>query len=98
MAILDKGIGLVEKDISAEDTFSDGIYVEGDFSFSISGTFVGTVTVQRSFDAGSTFRDVDSFTAPIETAGYDGELIVVYRAGIKTGDYTSGTASIRIGR
>jgi len=98
MAVLDKGIGLVEKDISAENTFSDGIYVEGDFSFSISGTFVGTVTVQRSFDAGSTFRDVDSFTAPIETAGYDGEPIVVYRAGIKTGDYTSGTASIRIGR
>jgi hypothetical protein len=98
MAVLDKGIGLVEKDISAENTFSDGIYVEGDFSFSISGTFVGTVTVQRSFDAGSTFRDVDSFTAPIETAGFDGEPIVVYRAGIKTGDYTSGTASIRIGR
>tara|TARA_R100000030_G_scaffold98129_1_gene87743 strand:- start:143 stop:439 length:297 start_codon:yes stop_codon:yes gene_type:complete len=98
MAVLDKGIGLVEKDISAENTFSDGIYVEGDFSFSISGTFVGTVTVQRSFDAGSTFRDVDSFTAPIETAGFDGEPIVVYRAGIKTGDYSSGTASIRIGR
>jgi len=98
MAVLNKNVGLVEKDISAENTFSDGLYVEGDFSFSISGTFVGTVTVQRSFDAGATWRDVDTFTAPTETAGYDGEPIVVYRAGIKTGDYTSGTASIRIGR
>ena len=98
MAVLDKNVGLVEADISAENTFTDGLYVEGNFSFSISGTFVGTVTAQRSFDAGATWRDVDTFTAPIETAGYDGEPIVVYRAGIKTGDYTSGTASIRIGR
>ena len=98
MAVLNKNVGLVEKDISAQNTFSDGLYVEGDFSFSISGTFVGTVTVQRSFDAGATWRDVDTFTAPIETAGYDGEPIVVYRAGIKTGDHTSGTASVRIGR
>ena len=45
MAVLNKNVGLTEKDISAQNTFSDGLYVEGDFSFSISGTFVGTVTV-----------------------------------------------------
>jgi len=98
MAVLDKDIGLVTKDVDAENTFSDGLYVVGDFNLSISGTFVGTVTVQRSFDQGSTWRDVDTFTAPIETAGSDPEPVVVYRAGIKTGEYTSGTASIRIGR
>lgn len=98
MAVLDKDTGLVTKDVNAENTFSDGLYVVGDFNLSISGTFVGTVTVQRSFDQGATWRDVDTFTAPIETAGSDPEPVVVYRAGIKTGEYTSGTASIRIGR
>ena len=98
MAVLDKDTGLVTKDISAQNTFSDGLYVVGAFNLSISGTFVGTVTVQRSFDQGATWRDVDTFTAPIETAGSDPEPVVVYRAGIKTGEYTSGTASIRIGR
>ena len=98
MAVLDKGVGVTEKDISAQNTFSDGIYTEGGFNLSISGTFVATVTVQRSFDAGSTWRDVDTFTAPIETYGVDPEPVVVYRAGVKTGEYTSGTVSIRIGR
>lgn len=98
MAILDKDIGLVEKAITAENTFSDGLYIEGAFNFSISGTFVATVTVQRSFDQGSTWRDVDTFTAPIETYGNDPEPVVVYRAGVKTGDFTSGTVNIRIGR
>jgi len=98
MAVLDKDTGLVTKDITAENTFSDGLYVVGDFNLSISGTFVATITVQRSFDQGSTWRDVDTFPAPIETAGSDPEPVVVYRAGVKTGDFTSGTASIRIGR
>jgi hypothetical protein len=98
MAVLDKGIGLVEKDITAQNTFSDGIYTEGGFNLSISGTFVATVTVQRSFDAGSTWRDVDTFTAPVETYGVDPEPVVAYRAGVKTGEFTSGTVSIRIGR
>jgi hypothetical protein len=98
MAVLDKDTGLVEKDITAQNTFSDGIYTQGGFNLSIAGTFAATVTVQRSFDQGSTWRDVDTFTAPIETYGVDPEPVVVYRAGVKTGDFTSGTVSIRIGR
>lgn len=98
MAVLDRDIGLVEKAVTAENTFSDGLYTEGAFNLSISGTFVATVTVQRSFDQGSTWRDVDTFTAPIETYGNDPEPVVVYRAGVKTGDFTSGTVNIRIGR
>ena len=98
MAVLDRDIGLVEKEVTAENTFSDGLYTEGAFNLSISGTFVATITVQRSFDQGSTWRDVDTFTAPIETYGTDPEPVVVYRAGVKTGDFTSGTVDIRIGR
>lgn len=98
MAVLDRDIGLVEKEVTAQNTFSDGLYTEGAFNLSISGTFVATITVQRSFDQGSTWRDVDTFTAPIETYGTDPEPVVVYRAGVKTGDFTSGTVNIRIGR
>jgi len=98
MAVLDRDIGLVEKEVTAQNTFSDGLYTEGAFNLSISGTFSATVTVQRSFDQGSTWRDVDTFTAPIETYGTDPEPVVVYRAGVKTGDFTSGTVNIRIGR
>ena len=49
----------------AADTWSDAIQVVGSFNLSISGTFSATVTVQRS-DDGTTWRDVDTFTAPSE--------------------------------
>lgn len=98
MAILPRDSGLVEADISAQNTFTDGLYTVGDFNLSISGTFTATVTVQRSFDQGSTWRDVETFTAPTEKYGSDPGPSVIYRAGVKTGDYTSGTVSIRIGR
>ena len=98
MAVVSKDTRFVEADITAENTFTDGIYVEDEFNFSISGTFSATVTVQRSFDGGSTWRDTDTFTAATETFGSDPGKEVVYRAGVKTGDFTSGTASIRIGR
>jgi len=65
MAVLDKDIGLVTASITAQNTFSDGLYTEGAFNISIAGTFVATVTVQRSFDQGATWRDVDTFTAPM---------------------------------
>ena len=81
--------------LSAENTFSDAATVEGYFNVSISGTFVATVTVQRSYD-GSTWHDVDSWTAPSEEVGFEPEYRA-YRIGIKSGDYTSGTVEVRIG-
>lgn len=85
----------VTKDIDAENTFSDAIRVKDHFNLSVYGTFSATVTVQRSLD-GSTWRDVDTFTAATETYGFDPEPFF-YRAGVKTGEYISGTASVRIG-
>jgi hypothetical protein len=80
------------KTISTADSFTDAVHIIGDFNLSISGTFSATVTVQRSTD-GTTWRDVDTFTAPSEEVGYD-PMKNFYRAGIKTGDYTSGSATI----
>jgi len=74
---------------AAENTWSPAIQVVGHFNLSISGTFVATVTAQRSQD-GSTWRDVDTWTAPSEEVGYE-PILNYYRVGVATGDYTSGT-------
>ena len=84
----------VTASLLAENTFTSSIDLVGHFNLSISGTFVATVTVQRSFDNTNWF-DVDTFTSPIETYGFDPSQCY-YRAGIKTGAYTSGTAVISI--
>jgi len=101
MAVLSKDTGLVTAALTAENTFTDWIYSTKEFNLSISGTFVGTITVQRAFDtadADNDARDVDTFTAPIETYGFEPSGVALYRAGFKTGEFTSGTANIRIGR
>lgn len=82
------------KSISAENTFTDAIKIVGNFNLSISGTFVATLTVQRSTD-GTTWRDVNTFSAPFEGAGFD-PMLMYYRAGVKTGNYTSGTVTVSI--
>lgn len=82
------------KTLSAQNTFTDSIYIIGNFNLSISGTFSATVTVQRSTDD-TNWRDVDTFVAPAEQVGYD-PIKGYYRAGIKTGGYTSGSATIQM--
>jgi hypothetical protein len=76
--------------ISAENSFSDAVPLGGKFNFSLSGTWVATVTVQRSFDGGTTYLDVADFTSNGEFIGEEIEKDVLYRFGIKTGGYTSG--------
>ena len=87
---------LVTASLTAENTFTGVVPITGKFNFSISGTFVATIFIQRSFDAGATWLDVNSYTAPIQTSGEEPEKGVLYRAGIKTGGFTSGTAVLRI--
>lgn len=88
--------------VSAENTFSTPVRVSGIgndriVTFTISGVFVGTVKVQRSFD-GAVWTNVGGalvWTAPSNYAYNDtlDNQIVFYRIGINTGDYTSGTAT-----
>lgn len=79
--------------LTGADQFSDAISIVGDMSLTISGTFVATITVQRSFDEGSTWLDVDTFTAATEEVGFE-PAGCHYRFGIKAGAYTSGTAVV----
>ena len=82
--------------LSAQNTFTDPLPLFGDFNLSLSGTWVGTVTLQRTFDEGTTWLDVADYTANIEDRGFEPESGVQYRAGFKTGEYTSGTAVVRL--
>jgi hypothetical protein len=90
---------LVTASLTAQNTFTSVVPITGAFNFSLSGTWAGTVFIQRSFDNGTTWLDVASYTANIEDTGYEPEAgAPLYRAGIKTGGYTSGTAVLRISK
>lgn len=67
----------------------------GRFSLSIEGaSFTGTVTLQRSFDDGSNWKDYDTFSADAEERHIDTTIGILYRAGCKNGDFSSGSVDI----
>ena len=81
---------------ATENTYTTAIYISGYFNLSISGTWAGTVTVQRSWDLGTSWVDVSTYTANTQKVGFEPEENIQYRVGIKTGGYTSGTAVMRL--
>lgn len=88
----------VTRSVSADNTFSDTIEVTGvgstrAFTIVVSGTFVATWHLQQSFDGGSSWLDVSSSTTTSSSSYNDGltNSTVLYRVGVKTGNYTSGT-------
>jgi hypothetical protein len=82
--------------IAAQNTFSSTVAIAGPFNVSLSGTWSATVHLQRSYDAGVTWMDVASYTANIEDRGLEAETGVLYRIGVKTGNYVSGTVVARV--
>lgn len=69
----------------------------GKFYIGIEGTgWAATVTLQKSYDSGTTWHNVLTWTANIQTKGEDDFLGIVYRIGVATGQYTSGTISVRL--
>ena len=85
-----------EVSITAQNTFSAPISVHGYFNVSISGISSSTVYIQRSFNNGTTWKDVKAYTADAEDAGYEPERDIWYRVGVKTGGFGSGTILGRI--
>lgn len=87
----------VDESISAQNTWSDGIsFAVGIFDLSISGTFTATITLQRSFNGGSSWHDVETFTQAVEAVVDNADNTVKWRIGVATGDYTNGTAEVRL--
>lgn len=88
--------------VAREDTFTPAIRVSGTgtgraFTFVISGTFSGTIHLQRSTDGeNSGFADVNSYATGTHNLndGLDNS-VTWYRLGFKPGNYTSGTATLK---
>lgn len=91
----------VQTAIGAANLFSGYIRVTGvssgrSFLITLSGTWVGKVTLQRSVSEPGDWTDVKSWTANTSES-YDDTLsnqTIYYRLGVKTGDYTSGSVTV----
>jgi hypothetical protein len=95
-------------DLTAQNTFSDWISPvktrepkAGYLSVSVTGTWAGTITVQKRMDHAGTYTDpidVEDYTENMAKLIEDHVWPVEYRVGFKTGNYTSGTAAVIIER
>ena len=91
----------VEKSITAENQFTEWIFIDKNsrFAMNIYGTFVATVTLQMSYDGGTTIIDDDiTYSSLFSDTSEPMAESVQIRIGVKTGDFTSGTAEVRLGR
>ncbi len=95
----------VEADATAENQFTNAIRVTGvgtnrSFTINLTGTWVATVTLQRSItsDSGPWTDVATTYTANTTTVITDGldNQIVWYRIGVKTGNFTSGTVELQL--
>lgn len=91
----------VEQNLSADNTFTEPVFVTGTDGARVvdivrSGTWSGTLTLQRSVGDIGNWVDVKTYTTNGTDAYNDGfdNSDIYYRVGFKTGDYTSGTAEI----
>lgn len=87
-----------ERTITDKAQFTDATVMYSYFNLSISGTWTGTITCQRSFDAGQSWRDIASWTANTEEYGFEPERFVYYQVGVKASSNFSGNATVRLGQ
>lgn len=73
---------------------SAAVPISGLFNVSVSDFGTATVAVERSFDNGSSWLNVKSYTAAAEEIGEEVEYDVVYR--LNCSAYTSGTIKYRL--
>lgn len=93
----------VEDDLTGENQFTSYIKVTNvgtarDITITRAGTWSATATLQRSISEPGTWVDVATFTTNGSATYNDGldNQTIYYRIGIKTGDYTSGTATLTL--
>lgn len=93
----------VNDSFASDNDFSGEIRVTGvegqrAFGIQITGVWVGTLTLQYSVAEPGNWVDVESYTVPTSKSYNDtlDNQIIYYRIGIKTGNYTSGTATISL--
>jgi hypothetical protein len=105
----------ITSQLAAEGEFTDSFKVTGvsnasandrNWSYSISGTWVGTIRWQRSFDGadtgfkdfryatGSSTVDITANVGSTQNNDEDDNAIIWYKIGFKPGSYTSGSATV----
>lgn len=94
---------LAVADLSAESTYTNPILVNGvgaqrTLTVQVSGTYVGTLTLQSSIATPGIWVDVKSYSGFVLDDFKDGldNEVIYYRVGFKPGDYTSGTADVSV--
>lgn len=82
-------------------TAGASIQMTGAFNLALSGTFVATLSQERSFDGGTTWISVTfangspvTFTAPVSVQWYEPQAGVLHR--VKCSAYTSGVINWRL--
>lgn len=81
--------------ITAQNSFTDPLRIEGKFNLSLSGSWSATAVLQRRFNEGS-WLNVKEYTANAEEMGEEAEGNVEYRIGVETGNWTSGSLTTRL--
>jgi hypothetical protein len=89
---------------NAGDKYTSGIKVYGvadaqrTFQVEITGSFIGTIRLQRSSGNENNYTDFRSYTSPVVEAIDDNldNQVWFYRLAIKPGEFTSGTVNLRI--
>lgn len=90
------------QETSFTSTGDDGqqpVVLVNDFSVSVdftTGSGIGTVQLQRSFDDGATWKTIESYSVDTEKRGFEPEQDVFYR--LNASAYTSGTINGRLSR
>lgn len=83
----------ISKDFSADGT-SDTLEVFGYWTFTTHGTWTGTVTIQRSFDSGATWKDYRTYSSAKDsntsTSGEEDQENALYR--IRMSDYEAASS------
>lgn len=93
--------------LGGPEQYTDAFKVQGvgadhEFAINVVGTWVGTLSVQRSFlgpDLG--FTETNTIASNGATTGYNAgtdmdNQVVWFRVGFKSGNYTSGGAAVRV--
>jgi len=78
--------------VGADEEYIGALEVFGAFTVSLSGTWVGTISVLRSYDGGTTWLAVQTYTANDSDNGVEPNRGVLYKVGFTA--YTSGTCNI----
>ncbi|MBX9770783.1 MAG: hypothetical protein K2X29_05405 [Candidatus Obscuribacterales bacterium] len=85
----------VSATITAQNQFTEESEFDPskDVAIVVSGTFSATVTLQRSIDNGGTWQDIWNTPDPTYKGLKILERKALYRLGVKTGEFTSGTVN-----